>query len=98
MKIEMKKFFLLLLLILFYTNATVAQGGPPTPPCDCCTDLEPTDPTQEPSPAYTDCVNECLAGEDPCVPINSSIIVLLLAGISLGAFHVNKKKISKNKF
>lgn len=89
MKFEMKKFFLLLLLILFYTNTAIAQG-PPAPPCDCCTDLEPTDPTQEPSQAYTDCVNECLAGEDPCMPINSSLIFLFVAGISIGFYSINK--------
>lgn len=92
MKFEMKKFFLLLLLILFYTNAAFAQGGPSGPPCDCCTDLEPEE-GEPPSPAYTQCVNECLDGTAPCVPIDSSSALLLFTGISLGFLFVNKKRI-----
>ncbi len=92
MKIEIKKkFFLILFLSLCYVSPASAQGGPPAPPCSCCTDLEPTDPTQ-PSQAYTDCINDCLAGNEPCLPIDSSIVILLLAGASLGFIIVNKKR------
>lgn len=94
MKIEMKKYFLLLFLLLFYNNTAIAQG-PPEPPCSCCTELEPEDPSQ-PSEEYTACVNECLAGNDPCVPIDSAHILLFFAGISLGVLIVNKNRITKN--
>ena len=95
MKIDMKKFFLVLLLSLFCIIPAFAQG-PPAPPCDCCVGLEPEE-GEAPDPAYTNCINECLAGEDPCVPINASITLLLIAGISLGLYVVkNNKATNKN--
>ena len=99
MKIEMKKFFLLLLLMLFYTNATVAQGPPPPPDdsCSACVQHLVWDSANNEwiyTPEYT----ECAATACPGLPINSSITVLLLAGISLGILHVNKRKLSNNRF
>jgi hypothetical protein len=95
MKIDMKKFFLVLLLSLFCIIPAFAQGTseppPPPTPCVCCEDLDVD------SQAYADCAAECLAGEDPCVPINASITLLLIAGISLGLYVVkNKKATNKN--
>lgn len=100
MKIEMKKYFILF-IFLFNINAAFADPPAPEDPCPCCEELIDED-TGLPIPgqevAYADCNNACLAGENPCAPIDSNILILFILGASLGIFKVyqNKKRQSEN--
>lgn len=92
MKIEMKKFFLFLMFAFLSVPYVKAQGTPPPPPgCECCAGLEPT--------AYNTCISNCQenGNGDYCgegFPINSNILFLFGAAISLGSyfFYKNHKK------
>jgi len=88
----MKK-YIVLFVFLFGINVGFAQpGGPPTT-CPCCDefgDIDGPNPGQEQE--YIDCTNACNAGESPCAPIDSSILLLLVLGTSLGVYKVYKTK------
>lgn len=103
MKIEMKK-YLILFVFFFNLNLGFAQSLPePTPPgaCPCCDDFIDEN-TGSPFPGsetdYANCESECTAGNNPCVPIDSAILVLVVLGASLGIFKVyqNKKRQFEN--
>ena len=88
----MRNYLILLVIVFFSSTAVLAQpggpGGPPvtTEPCECCEEMEPD------SPEYYECANACMANEKPCTPIDSSILILVLLGASLGIYKVYKNK------
>lgn len=94
----MKKYILVLFVALFSITGVLAQspGGGPADPCaTCCFELEP-EAGIPPSQAYLDCQQNCqqdiLDGRDPCtaLPINSSLIFLIISGAALGIYFVYK--------
>jgi len=95
----MKK-YIVLFVFLFGINVGFAQPGDDGPPgpgdtCPCCDELlaNPQDgPTPEEEADYIACTNACTAGESPCAPIDSSILLLLVLGTSLGVYKVYKNK------
>lgn len=91
----MKKYILILVVTLFSTTSVLADGGPPPPEeCACCRD----DFTDENGtlPGYDACVTACEAGQNPCsnIPIDdqSSLMLLIVAGASLGIYFIFKNK------
>ena len=97
MKLEMKKVFLLFVLIFSYNVSYSQCGGTPPPPPECaceeCCDLLGQDPvtcefTVE-TPAYESCADQtgCTT-----VPIDSSILLLILSAVSFGIYKVNENK------
>ena len=90
----MKK-YIVLFVCLFGLNVGFAQpGGPPGPgdTCPCCDELADEN---GPQPGYQECVDACNAGESPCAPIDSGILILLSLGLSLGVYK-NKKRQFEN--
>jgi|GEM_PF-5734835 len=89
------KRYLILLAFLFSINLSFAQPNPGNT-CPCCEEnfIDPN--TSEPYPGqedeYLDCTNDCTAGNNPCVPIDSGILILLALGTSFGIFKVYKNK------
>ncbi|MFY0482316.1 PID-CTERM protein-sorting domain-containing protein [Flavobacterium sp. PLA-1-15] len=90
----MKK-YIVLFVCLFGLNVGFAQPGGPPNACPCCDELL-ANPEEGPTPSeeadYTACINACNAGESPCAPIDSGILLLLALGTSLGVYKVYKNK------
>jgi hypothetical protein len=100
----MKKYILLLFIALFSVNIGFSQGPPPPDGdtgsgeggfCPCCEEdfIDPLtgDPYLNQDIAYDDCKEACRIGNNPCaVPIDASLLILLLAGASLGIYFVSK--------
>jgi len=94
----MKK-YILLSFLLFTINLSFAQGPPgPGDTCPCCEELIDVN-TGLPFPGseadYATCTSECTAGNNPCVPIDSGLLILLALGTSFGIFKVYKNKKSQ---
>lgn len=98
----MKKYILILFVILFSITAVLAGPLPPAPGgpggegfCPCCEENF-SDANGQPLPGYDECVSACEAGDNPCndMPIddNSPLILLLVAGASLGIYFIYKNK------
>lgn len=100
MKIEMKK-YLLVLIVFLNVNLGFSQCLPPAPPPDTdCPDCEYliTWDTVECEYSYTD-YDACAALTCPeAVPVDSSLLSLIILGISLGIYkiHQNKKRQFEN--
>lgn len=97
----MKNYFLLFVL-LFSINLSFGQNpGGSDPFCPCCEDMIDEN-TGLPNPGleadYIACTNECNAGNNPCVPIDTALFVLIILGASLGLYkvHQNKKRQLEN--
>ncbi len=63
--------------------------------CPCCeedfTDPETGAPFLGQEAAYDECKVNCKEGNDPCaVPIDSGLLILLIAGASLGIYFTSK--------
>ncbi|MDR6966797.1 hypothetical protein J2X31_000795 [Flavobacterium arsenatis] len=90
----MKK-YIVLFVFLFGINVGFAQPGGPGDTCPCCDELlaNPQDgPTPSEEADYYACTNACTAGESPCAPIDSGILLLLAFGTLLGVYKVYKNK------
>lgn len=102
----MKNYILILFVILFSITAVLAGPLPPAPGgpggegfCPCCEDLIDIN-TGAPFPGkeaeYGDCSSSCETGGNPCndMPIDdqSPLILLLVAGASLGIYFIYKNK------
>lgn len=78
-------------------SGDTGPGGGSTGFCPCCEeefiDPESGIPFEGQEGAYDACKDACKAGENPCaVPIDSSLLLLLIAGASLGIYFVSKNK------
>lgn len=88
----MKK-YIVLFVCLFGLNVGFSQPGGPPNACPCCDEFGNEDgPNDGEEQEYTDCINACNAGESPCAPIDSGILLLLALGTSLGVYKVYKNK------
>lgn len=89
----MKK-YIVLLVCLFSLNIGFAQGPPgPGTTCPCCDEMaDENGPLPGMEDEYIECTNACTAGESPCAPIDSGILLLLSLGLSLGVYKVYKNK------
>ncbi|RZK10359.1 MAG: hypothetical protein EOO46_10995 [Flavobacterium sp.] len=89
----MKK-YIVLLVCLFGLNVSFAQGPPgPGETCPCCDEFKDENGVIPGKEAEAlECDNACAAGESPCAPIDSGILLLLALGTSLGVYKVYKNK------
>ena len=100
---EMKKYIFLLFftIILLHPCLLLAQGGPgPNDDfCPCCEENFAPDSVE-----YNNCLNSCVPSApgticDNLVPVDSPVLLLLIAGTSLGFVFINrtaKKRRLKN--
>lgn len=102
----MKKYILILVVALFSITSVLAAGPGLPGPCPCCEEKYIPIGQNEPLPgdaaAYQDCLDAC-DPNDPdnnpkcsdLLPINSFLIILVIAGAALGTYFVstnNKKR------
>lgn len=88
----MKK-YIVLFVCLFGLSVGFAQPGVPGDTCPCCDEMaDENGPLPGMEAEYAACTSACNAGESPCAPIDSGILILLSLGLSLGVYKVYKNK------
>jgi len=89
----MKKYIVLFVFLFGLNVIGYAQPPGPGDTCPCCDEMaDENGPLPGMEDEYLECTNACTAGESPCAPIDSSILLLLVLGTSLGVYKVYKNK------